>query len=179
MNRDLHDIQAILERTPRVLNALLHDLPESWTLANEGGDSWTPVAIVAHYIDTEYHNWITRAQLIMESPAPPTFPKMARTGHNDETEGKTLPQLLDLFADLRRQNLSALHALHLKPADLERTGIHPAFGPVTLGNLLATWAAHDLTHLHQLSRTLAHQLREDVGPWTAYLGVMKCTGHSS
>ena len=87
MNRDLHDIQAILERTPRVLNALLRDLPESWTLTNEGGDSWTPVAIVAHYIDSERHNWIPRAQLILESSAPPTFPTFARAGHIAEAEG--------------------------------------------------------------------------------------------
>jgi hypothetical protein len=179
MPQSLPDVIALLERTPATLNALLRNLPQSWTLANDGGDTWTPLQIVAHSIDSERHNWIARAQLILESAATPTFPVFARAGHIAEAEGKTLPQLLDLFADLRRQNLAALHALHLKPVDLERTGIHPAFGPVTLGNLLATWAAHDLTHLHQLSRTLAHQLREDVGPWTAYLGVMKCTGHSS
>ncbi len=179
MPQTLPDVIALLERTPVTLNALLRNLPQSWTSANEGGDSWTPLEIVAHYIDSERHNWIPRARLILESTAVPTFATFARAGHITEAEGKTLPQLLDIFSDLRRQNLAALHALHLKPADFERTGIHPAFGTVTLGNLLATWAAHDLTHLHQLSRTLASQLREDVGPWTAYLGVMKCTSHSS
>lgn len=40
-------------------------------------------------------------------------------------------------------------------------------------------AAHDLTHLHQISRIMAIQYREVVGPWTEYLGVMNCNGHSS
>ena len=96
-----------------------------------------------------------------------------------ESEGKSLAQLLDEFACLRSENLDELRALNLQPADLTRQGRHPSLGVVTLSQLLATWAAHDLTHLHQLSRIMAHQYRDVVGPWTAFLGVMKCSGHSS
>ena len=96
-----------------------------------------------------------------------------------ESEGKLLGQLLDEFARLRSENLSELRALNLQPEDLERRGRHPALGVVTLSQLLATWAAHDLTHLHQIARIMAHQYREAVGPWTQYLGVMQCAGHSA
>jgi len=157
----------ILERTPRVLDALLRDLPDAWTLANEGGETWTPKAVIAHYIHTDRHNWIPRIQLIMESTTPPRFADMSRVPDSEDPNRKSISQLL------------ALHEFKLKGADLDRTALHPTFGEVTLGNLLATWAAHDLTHLHQLSRTLAHQLRDDIGPWTVFLGVMHCTGHRS
>src|SRR5438309_143349 len=93
--------------------------------------------------------------------------------------GKSLEQLLDEFARLRKENLLALQSLKLQPKDFDRHGRHPALGVVTLSQLLATWAAHDLTHLHQLSRVMAHQYRDAVGPWSAYLGVLQCAGHSS
>ena len=96
-----------------------------------------------------------------------------------DSEGKSLSQLLDEFARLRSENLGELRALKLPPQDLERRGRHPALGVVTLSQLLATWAAHDLTHLHQVSRVMAHQYREAVGPWSAYLGVLQCAGHSA
>jgi hypothetical protein len=96
-----------------------------------------------------------------------------------ECAGKAFPQLLDEFARVRSENLDELRALNLRPEDLERRGRHPAFGAVTLSQLLATWAAHDLTHLHQISRVMAHQYGQAVGPWSAYLGVLQCAGHSS
>jgi hypothetical protein len=96
-----------------------------------------------------------------------------------ESEGKSLEQLLDEFSRLRNESLAALHALNLQSTDLARRGTHPALGPVTLSELLATWTVHDLTHLHQLSRVIAYQYREAVGPWSAFLGVLQCGGHSA
>jgi len=96
-----------------------------------------------------------------------------------ESAGKSLGQLLDEFARLRSENLDGLRALNLQPEDFQRRGRHPALGIVTLSELLATWAAHDLTHLHQISRIMAHQYREAVGPWIRFLGVMHCAGHSA
>jgi hypothetical protein len=107
-----------------------------------------------------------------------TFEPFDRAGHLRE-QGKSLPQLLDEFARVRSESLDQLRALHLQPADLERRGRHPVFGPVILSQHLASWVCHDLTHLHQISRILAHQYREAVGPWSAYLGVLHCAGHSS
>jgi hypothetical protein len=117
--------------------------------------------------------------MILQSGESQTFVPFDRTGHAREIQGKSLAQLLDEFARVRAANLSELRALKIQPADLDLRGSHPSLGVVTLSQLLSTWAAHDLTHLHQLSRVMAHQFRQAVGPWNAYLGVLKCAGHSS
>ena len=169
---------ALLSRTPRVLDALLRDMPGAWTQTNEGDGTWSPIAVVAHLNHTERKNWITRARVILESGETRTFDPLDREGGAKDLERQALPQLLDEFARLRAQSLGELRALNLKPADLERRGRHPSLGVVTLSQLLATWATHDLTHLHQISRVMAHQYDTAVGPWHVYLGVLKCTGHS-
>jgi len=179
MRQDLSQTVALLERTPTALNALLRGLPEAWTLANEGADTWTAFDIVGHLIHAEHTDWIPRATMILEHGESETFKPFNREGQNEKSQGKSLPQLLDEFAAVRAASLSRLRAMNLEPGDLDRRGRHPNFGPVTLGQLLATWAAHDLTHLHQLSRLLAYQYREAVGPWKVFLGVLQCDGHSS
>ena len=175
----LHDAVALLERTPRVLDALLRDLPETWTHSNEGEKTWSAFDVIGHLIHGERTDWIPRAKIILESGDSRPFERFDRWAQERESEGKTLPQLLDTFAAARVQSLATLRALDISPADLARRGQHPALGAVTLSQLLATWAAHDLTHLHQISRVMAHQYRDAVGPWTAYLGVMQCSGHSA
>jgi hypothetical protein len=117
--------------------------------------------------------------MILEFGETQTFEPFDRWGHVKETRGRSLVQLLDEFAHLRSANIDELRALNLRDEDLERRGRHPALGVVTLSELLATWAAHDLTHLQQISRVLAYQYRESVGPWREYLGVLQCAGHSS
>jgi hypothetical protein len=179
MPHDLHNTIALLTHTPAALDALLRGLPESWTLRNEGADTWTARDVVAHLVYNERHNWLPRARVILESGETQGFESLDRSGHVAESQGLALERLLDEFSRLRSDNLAVLRGLNLDEDDLERRGRHPAFGTVTLSQLLATWAAHDLTHLHQLSRILAYQCQEIVGPWRAYLGVMKCAGHSS
>jgi hypothetical protein len=169
---------ALLERTPSVLDALLRDLPDEWTRANEGGASWSAYDIVGHLIEGERTNWSARATMILESGESKTFERFDRLAQERERQDKSLGQLLDEFAAARADNLDRLRAFNLQPQDLDRRGRHPSFGVVTLGQLLSTWAAHDLTHLHQISRVMAHQYRDAVGPWQAYLGVLKCAGHS-
>lgn len=170
---------ALLERTPRALDALLRDLPESWTLRNEGGDSWTVFDVVGHLIHGEHTDWIPRTKWILEFGDSKPFDPFDRLGHEQLTRGKSLGQLLDEFAQARAQSLSTLRAMNLQAADLERRGHHPALGAVTLSQLLSTWAAHDANHLHQIARIMAHQYRDAVGPWLAFLGVMRCNGHGA
>lgn len=179
MQHNLQLTVALLARTPAALDALLRDLPEAWTLGNEGDKTWSPFDIVGHLIHGERTDWMPRAKMILKYGESRTFEPFDRVAQARESEGRTLPQLLDEFAGLRAQNLTDLRALNLQPEDFARRGRHPVFGSVTLSQLLATWAAHDLTHLHQLSRVLAHQYREAVGPWSAYLGVLQCSGHSA
>jgi hypothetical protein len=177
MEQNLPHTMALLERTPAVLDALLRDLPEAWTLGNEGVNTWSAFDVVGHLIHGECTDWIPRARMILDFGETRDFEPFDRWGQERESEGKSLRQLLDEFARLRAEGLGELRAMNLKPQDLERRGRHPALGVVTLSQLLATWAAHDLTHLHQISRVMAHQYQAAVGPWHAYLGVLKCGGH--
>lgn len=170
---------ALLTRTPATLDALLRGLPDTWIRRNEGKDSWSAYDIVGHLIVGERTDWMTRARIILENGEARPFDRFDRLAQQRESQGKSLDQLLDEFARLRKENLAALEALNLQSDDLARRGTHPALGVVTLSQLLATWAIHDLTHLHQLSRVMAHQYRDAVGPWSIYLGVLQCTGHSA
>ena len=179
MEHILKHTMSLLARTPAVLNALLRDLPETWTLRNEGENTWSAFDIVGHLIHGERTDWMPRARMILEQGESRAFDPFDRLAQERESQGKSLPQLLDEFAQLRSENLDALRTMNLQTQDLDRRGRHPALGVVTLSQLLATWAVHDLTHLHQLARVMAHQYREEVGPWSAYLGVLHCQGHSS
>ena len=172
---------AVLIRTPATLNAMLRGMPEIWVRRNEGKDTWNALDIVGHLIVGERTDWLPRVRIIMENGEARPFDAFDRFAQSKETQDKwvEIDQLLGDFARLRTENLTALRALNLQPEDLARRGRHPALGVVTLSELLATWAVHDLTHLHQLSRVMAHQYRDAVGPWIAYLGVLQCAGHST
>jgi len=175
----LENTMALISRTPAVLNALLRDLPEDWTFRDEGGNTWSAFDVVGHMIHAERTDFLPRARIILEFGETRPFPPFDRFAQVKESQGKSLSELLDEFARLRSEALADLRAMNLQPKDLERRGRHPALGTVTLANLLACWAAHDLTHLHQISRIMAHQYRDLVGPWTKILGVMQCQGHSA
>jgi hypothetical protein len=176
---NLDETVAILARTPATLDALLRGLPESWVRSNEGKDTWSAFDIVGHLIVGERTDWMTRVRVILESGEARPFDPFDRFAQSRESQSKSLEQLLDEFVRLRRENLVALKALNLQLEDMSRRGRHPALGVVTLQQLLATWAVHDLTHVHQLSRVMAHQYRDAVGPWSAYLGVLQCSGHGA
>jgi hypothetical protein len=179
MPHNLENTISLLSRTPAALDALLRDLPEAWTLRNEGEKTWSAFEVVAHLIHAERTDWIPRAKTILQFGDTQPFAPFDRLGHLRESQGKSLGELLDEFARVRAENLAELRKLNLQPKDLGRSGRHPALGAVTLSELLATWAGHDLTHLHQISRILAHQYRDVVGPFGIYLGVLQCAGHSS
>jgi DinB superfamily len=169
---------ALLSRTPATLDALLRGLPDSWTRRNEGPDTWSPYDVIGHLSQAERHDWMPRVRHILAHGDAQPFPPFNRFSQMQQHQLKSLEQLLDEFASLRSASLASLQTLNLQPEDLARPGKHPSFGAVTLSQLLATWAVHDLTHLHQISRVMAHQYRHAVGPWSAYLGVLQCNGHS-
>ena len=176
---NLQQTTALLANFPAALNALLRDLPEAWTHRNEGENTWTAFDVVGHLIHGELTDWMPRLKRILEFGDTKPFDPFDRSAQFRESEGKSLPQLLDEFAQLRSASLAELAQLKLQPTDFDRPGRHPALGAVTLSQLVATWAAHDLTHLHQLARIMAYQYSEAVGPWNRFLGVMHCGGHSS
>jgi hypothetical protein len=177
MAHNLNETIALLERTPGALDALLRGLPETWTNRNEGEGTFTVPDVIGHLIYADKEDWLPRARRILEHEERKAFDSFDRWGHAGECRGKTLAELLDEFARIRAVSLDALRALHLEPEQLALRGRHPSLGAVTLSELLATWAAHDLTHLHQISRIMALRYREDAGPFAAFLGVMKCNAH--
>jgi hypothetical protein len=176
---NLAEAVAVLTRTPSTVDALLRGMPDVWVRSTEGQDSWSAYDIVGHLIFGERTDWIPRARILLENGESRAFDPFDRFAQFKESQGKSLEQLLDEFALLRKGNLAALEELKLRPEDFRRRGRHPELGAVTLAELLAAWAVHDLTHVHQLSRVMAHQYRNAVGPWSAYLGVLQCAGRSS
>jgi hypothetical protein len=179
MQPKLESSFALLERTPAAVDALLRGLPEAWVMATEGEKTWSARDIVGHLIHCEHTDWMPRARSILVSDGVTEFPPFDRSGHVQAIEGKPLEQLLEEFAEIRATNLIEARGWNLRPEELALRGRHPALGEVTLDELLATWAAHDLNHLHQLTRVLAHQYREAVGPFQSYLGVLHCDGHGT
>lgn len=168
----LDEAVPLLARTPGTLDALLRGLPDGWTTAHEGGTTWCPAEVVAHLIHADQTDWLTRVRHIIEVGEAQPFPPFDRFGQTRLAESSTLPQLLDEFARVRADSLEALRALALTDDDLERRGQHPALGSVAMRNLLATWVAHDLDHVMQISRVLASQYADEVGPWRQYLRVI-------
>ena len=173
MRFDLATSIALLERTPAILKTWLGALPDPWTTGTEGPDTWSPYDVVGHLIHGERTDWMARLDIILGDGPRKTFASFDRFAQFQESRGKSLAMLLDEFAAVRAANLARLRALGLSEADLDRTGIHPKFGTVTARQLLATWTVHDLDHLVQVSRVMAVQLRDEVGPWIEYLRVVR------
>jgi hypothetical protein len=171
MDFDLAAGMAVLERTPAALRALLAGLPSDWVDATEGPETWSPYDVVGHLLHGERTDWIPRAEIILARGPERRFAPVDRTAMRREPR-RPLEELLDEFARLRAANLATLAGWRLTDAELALEGEHPAFGAVTLRQLLATWVAHDLGHLAQTARVMAKQYRDAVGPWRAYLPIM-------
>ncbi len=162
----------LLERTPKLLNTLLIGLPDHLIFGNEGPDSWSPYDIVGHLIHGEYTDWIPRLKICLSDQEEKTFLPFDRFAQFEISKGKTLIDLLTEFEKIRLANIESLLAFNLTETDYNRTATHPALGKVLLGELLSTWVVHDLNHLHQVTRVLSYQYKDEVGPWKAYLGVL-------
>ena len=164
---------SILEKTPFVLEQLLSNLPDEWISSNEGGETWSPFDVVGHLVHGESTDWIARLEIILSDAPEKKFKSFDRFAQFHESKGKTMKMLLDEFKSLRVKNIKILKSKNLSEKDFNRLGIHPVFGNVTLKNLLSTWVVHDLNHLAQISRVMAHQYKTEVGPWVEYLRILK------
>ena len=172
MELEVAQAVSVLERTPAALAALLGGLPEAWVNHNEGADSFSPRDVLGHLIHGEETDWIPRAEIILSEGEDRPFTPFDRFGFRGWLERTPTAELLDRFARRRRESLARLAGFGLKNADLQRRGMHPGLGPVTLGQLLAAWVVHDLGHLTQVARVMAKQYRDEVGPWTQYMAVL-------
>lgn len=172
MKFNIYKSLEILERTPLVLETMLKGLSEEWTKNNEGPETWSPYDIVGHLIHGEKTDWIPRMEIILSGKADKNFEPFDRFAQFKESKGKNLQQLLDEFKALRKQNIERLRSANLTQDNFEQQGIHPAFGQVTLKQLLSTWVVHDLNHIGQIVRVMAKQYKSEVGPWTEYLRIL-------
>ena len=172
MKFDLAKSVQILERTPVVLKDILQNVSNDWTMHNEGDDTWSPYDIVGHLIHGERTDWMPRLEIILHKEDKKFIP-YDRFAQFKESEGKDLQQLLSEFSELRKENLLKLRSLTLNEDDLNKTGIHPEFGDITLRQLLSTWTIHDLTHIAQITRVMAKQYKEAIGPWIKYFRLMQ------
>lgn len=172
MTFSLPEARAILQRTPATLEALLRGLPEPWLVAREGPDTWSPLDVVGHLADLEEQDWIVRARIVLDHGEARPFDPVERERFRETMRGRSLEETLERFAARRSRNLQALDALALTPDQLELGGTHPALGRVTLRQLLATWAVHDLAHIGQIARVMAKRYTTEVGPWRAYLPIL-------
>lgn len=170
---DLDEAVTILSRTPGTLRALLDGLSAAWLDCDEGSETWSPFVVVGHLIHGERADWMPRARIILAHGESRTFDVFDRFAQLEESNGKELGELLDEFEGLRRLNLAELRKLALSPEDLQRTGRHPDLGVVNLGQLLATWTAHDLGHIAQIGRVMAKRYTVDVGPWGRHLPILR------
>jgi hypothetical protein len=172
MEFDLKRTTELLAATPQVVRSMTAGLSEAWT-SSAGRDDWGPFDVVGHLIHGELTDWIPRARIILEQGEDTRFVPFDRLAQFELSEGKSHGALLDEFEQLRRENLRTLAGWELSDEQLELKGIHPEFGPVTLGQLLATWAVHDLTHIRQIATSMAKRYDSAVGPWKEYLSVLK------
>lgn len=168
----MDDAVAILERTPASLSAWLEGLPETWARATEGEGTWSPYDVIGHLIHGERTNWIPRARHVLAGEQRP-FDPFDRMAQLTESQGQSLHELLATFAEMRRENVASLVGMNLTDEDLDRTGLHPELGEVTLGQLLAAWVVHDLDHVAQIARTMAKVYTQATGPWSAYLSILR------
>jgi uncharacterized damage-inducible protein DinB len=172
MSFSLPDTLDLLERTPAVLGTLLRDTSAAWHTHNEGAGTWSAFDVVGHLIHGEETDWVPRARILLEHGPDRPFEPFDRFAQFDRFAGWSLDRLLDRFAELRQANLDTVKSWNLTETQLALPGRHPELGAVTLRQLLATWAVHDLNHIAQIARVLGKRYTDEAGPWRAYLSIL-------
>lgn len=175
MNFDLNQAISVLEKTPSVLKQLLGSLSQEWTRKNEGRDTWSPYDVLGHLIHGEQTDWMPRLEIILNEDEDKTFEPYDRFAQFNNSKGKSMGDLLDAFDSLRKKNIRTLKTKYLMTHDLGKEGVHPELGPVTLRQMLSAWVVHDLGHIAQVSRVMAKQYKDEIGPWTQYLTIVNHT----
>ena len=172
MNYSVPQAIEILERTPAVLQALLSGLSDDWVMNNEGPETFSPYDVVGHLIHGEKTDWTARIKIILQYSNTKPFERWDRFAQYENSKGKTLHQLLNEFAAIRKENIQWFTALNLTETDFEHKGMHPVLGEVTLKHLLSTWVVHDLTHIAQITRVMAKQYKDEMGPWPEFFRIL-------
>lgn len=172
MQYDLQQSIQVLKKTPELLHLLLSGLDEVWTMNNEGPETFSPFDVVGHLIHGEKTDWPVRINMILEHGTSQPFERYDRFAMYQESKGKSMDDLLVEFSQLRKKNLFGLCELHLDESDFHKQGTHPVLGTVTLKQLLATWVVHDLSHMSQVTRVMAKQYKDEIGPWIQFFRIL-------
>lgn len=170
---ELEQAVEVLQRTPFTLRAFLQGLPESWVLANEGPETFSPKNVLGHLIDGEVTDWIPRLQIILQHGEKKPFDTFDRFVFRKKYENKSVVELLNIFEKLRGRNLNGVKKMNLQASQLDLRGTHPQLGTVTVRQLFATWVVHDLSHIAQITRVMSKQYKEAVGPWKKYISIIE------
>ncbi len=173
MNFSIDKSIQILEKTPQLLIVLLDNISDEWTLNNEGNHSWSAFDVVGHLIHCEEYNWIPRIEITLSDAIVVKFEPLDRFAQIEKNKNKTLLQLLNEFVKIRFSSITKLRSLNITEEQLVKTATHPDLGEVTLSQLISTWVVHDLAHLMQISRVMAKQYKEEVGPWADYFKILQ------
>ena len=172
MNFDLNQTISVLEKTPGVLKQLLGSLSQEWTHKNEGRDTWSAYDVLGHLVHGEQTDWMPRLDIVLSDDGDKKFTPYDRFAQFETSKGKSMGDLLDEFELLRKQNLNTLKSKFLNTHDFTKEGVHPELGPVSLRQMLSAWVVHDLGHIAQVSRVMAKQYKDEIGPWTQYLTIV-------
>ncbi len=162
----------ILDRTPDSLKAVLSDISPEWVMNNEGPDTFSPFDVVGHLIHGEKTDWRKRVERILEFGGSKPFEPYDRFAMFELSKGRTIAELLEEFSLLRKQNMVWMREQNLHEADLDKKGMHPVLGEVSMRELLASWVIHDLTHIAQITRVMAKQYKDEMGPWRQFFRII-------
>jgi hypothetical protein len=168
----LDDTLALLARTPATLREQLAGIPTAWTESRPDANNWSAYQVVCHLCYIEEHDWLVRARMILDVGTDEAFPPVDHGDQSARYAGQSLEQVLERFTALREENLAVVRPLLTDAAALDQRGLHPTLGEVTMRELLATWAVHDLNHLRQAQEAMAFRYVDEVGPWRVNLGVL-------
>jgi hypothetical protein len=171
MDFQLHEAIEVLAQTPATLDALLRHKSAAWLHCRKAPEAFSAIDVLGHLTLAETVNWLPRIRMILAGDLRP-FPPFERFDFQAIIADKSVAELLDNFAKIRRESLQTLESFHLTEQQLDLPGTHSQFGPITLRNQIATWAVHDLGHINQIVKTLANEYSEAVGPWKAYLTIL-------
>ncbi len=173
-NIDLATCRSLLEVFPGLLTQLIQLLPSRVMGVADGPGRWSPQQVLAHLLQIEEASWIPRIHHFyhgLHGPVPLVQPER----HVDLYALRDTQDLLQAFRMQRSSNLRALEALKIGPDEWHRIGQHQEAGSVTVGQLVGTWAMHDLDHFAQILYVVGHDGRRLVGPLSRYLRICQDT----
>jgi hypothetical protein len=111
-------------------------------------NSWSILEVLGHFLDEEQRDFRVRLDIALHRPDEP-WPGIDPEGwvkerrYNESDPGT----ILGNFLSAREESLTWLKGI--PSLDWEATYLAP-FGSITVGDIFASWVAHDLLHMRQL-----------------------------